>query len=117
MNIDPESLTDKVIRLGTVNARYPNRSILISVSSTKVKGQIMKAQAGYRNRNPAKRIYLAPDLSPKQRAEHKVLVDEMKRRRGQGENLKIRGGKIVSADLPNHHVARIQQHEGRDGGE
>ena len=40
-------------------------------------------------------IYIAPDLSPKQRETNKVLVAEFKRRKDNGEQIKIRNGKIV----------------------
>ena len=49
-------------------------------------------------RNPTRKIYISPDLSPKQWAENHKLVDELKRRRSDGENVKIKSGKIVPYD-------------------
>ena len=58
----------------------------------------MREQANYRMRNPTRKIYIYPDLSPKQRVENHKLVDELKRRRSDGENVKIKSGKIVRYD-------------------
>ena len=54
----------------------------------------MREEANYRMRNPTRKIYISLDITPKQRAENHKLVDELKRRRD-GENVKIKSGKIV----------------------
>ena len=58
----------------------------------------MREQANYRMRNPTRKIDISPDLSPKQRVKNHKLVDELKRRRSDGENVKIKSGKIVRYD-------------------
>ena len=63
-----------------------------------LQGRIMREQANYRMRNPTRKIYISPDFSPKQRVENHKLVDEIKRRRSDGENVKIKSGKIVLYD-------------------
>ena len=94
LKVNPDSIAEKVIRLGPKTSRFPHRLLLVSLSSLNVKGRIMREQANYRMRNPTRKI-LSPDLSPKQRAENHKLVDELKRRRSDGENVKIKSGKIV----------------------
>ena len=96
LGVEPDDISDLTVRLGKVSERFPNRSLLISVKSLKTKGDLMKAQVGFRQRNPTKRLYISPDLSPRQREDNKVLVAEFKRRKGAGENVKIRSGKIVT---------------------
>ena len=93
--VEPTELSDLTVRLGKVTDRFPSRSLLISVKSTRAKGDVMKAQTSYRQRNPTRKIYIAPDLSPKQRETNKVLVAEFKRRKDNGEQIKIKNGKIV----------------------
>ena len=40
----------------------------------------------------------APNGGPKQREENKKLVAELKKRRDEGENVRIKGGSIISLD-------------------
>ena len=58
----------------------------------------MREQANYRMRNPTRKTYISQDLSPKHRVENHKLVDELKRRRSDGENVKIKSWKIVPYD-------------------
>ena len=95
LGVEPTELSDLTGRLGKVTDRFPSRSLLISVKSTRAKGDVMKAQTSYRQRNPTRKIYIAPDLSPKQRETNRVLVAEFKRRKDNGKQIKIRNGKIV----------------------
>ena len=98
LKVNPDSIAEKVIRLGPKTGRFPHRLLLVSLSSLNVKGIIMREQANYRMRNPTRKIYISPDLSPKQRVENHKLVDELKRRRSDGENVQIKSGKIVRYD-------------------
>ena len=77
----------------------------------------MREQDNYRKRKPTRKIYISPALTPKQRAENHKLVDKLKRRRSNGENVKIRSGKIVPHDdCPNE--LQIPGHSHRqDSGE
>ena len=77
----------------------------------------MREQASYRMRNPTRKIYISPDLTPKQRAENHKLVDELKRRRSDGENVKIKSGRIVPYDdCPNEKQIPGDSHR-QDSGE
>ena len=67
LGVEPDDLSDFTVRLGKISERFPNRSVLISVKSLKTKGDLMKAQVGFRQRNPTKRLYISPDLSLRQR--------------------------------------------------
>ena len=89
LKVNPDSIAEKLIRLRPKTSRFPHRLLLVSLSSLNVKCRIMREQANYRMRNPTRKIYISPYLSPKQRAENHKLVDELKRRRSDGENVKI----------------------------
>ena len=73
------------------------RPIVIKVKTLDLKEEILKL------RNPSciidnksTRVYLAPDRTKKEVAERKILVEELNRRKDEGEtNLIIRGDKIV----------------------
>ena len=73
LKVNPDSIAEKVIRLGPKTSRFPHRLLLVSLSSLNVKGSIMREQANYRMRNPTMKIYISPDLSPKQRVENHKL--------------------------------------------
>ena len=98
ININSNELTHKCVRLGAKSPRYQSRLLLISLSSTKIRSDIMKAQVEYRAKHPNKKIYFSPDRSPKQREENKKMVVELKKRRDEGENVRIKGGSIISLD-------------------
>ena len=42
------------------------------------------------------KVFVSPDYTPKQQEENRKLVEEMKMRRARGENVKIKGGKVIS---------------------
>ena len=73
-----DSIAEKVIKLGPKTTRFPPRLLLVSLSSLNGKGRIMREQARYRLRNHTRKIYIFPDLTPKQRAENHKLVDELR---------------------------------------
>ena len=61
------------------------------------KRQILSKAKTLRNSTEWNRVYISPDLTPKERAENKKLRDELKRRRNEGEaNLIIRKGVITT---------------------
>ena len=43
LGVEPTELSDLTVRLGKVTDRFPSRSLLISVKSTRAKGDVMKA--------------------------------------------------------------------------
>ena len=65
LKVSPDSIAEKVIRLGPKTSRFPHRLLLVSLSSLNVKGRIMREQASYRMRSPTRKIYISPDLTPK----------------------------------------------------
>ena len=97
LKVTPYSIAEKVISLEPKTSRFPHRLLLVSLSSLNVKGRIMREQANYRMRYPTRKIYISPDLSPKQRSKNHKLVNALKRR-SDGENVKIKSGKIVPYD-------------------
>ena len=56
----------------------------------------MRKPANYRMINTTRKIYISPYLTPKQLAENHELVDKQKRRRIDGESVKIKSGQIVN---------------------
>ena len=59
---------------------------------------IITSHASYLRRHEEyNNIYIAPDMTKYQRHKHKQLIDELKRRRSNGENnLVIRNGEIIT---------------------
>ena len=84
LKVSPDSIAEKVIRLGPKTSRFPHSLLLVSLLSLNVKCRIMREQASYRMRNPTRKIYISTDLTPKQWAENHKLVDKVKRRRSDG---------------------------------
>ena len=77
-----------------------NWPLLISLEN-KDNTLYITTQAAYlRQHNKYENIYIASDMSKYQRSKHKRLVDELKRRKANGEeNLVIRNGEIVTRRL------------------
>lgn len=85
----------KAVRLGQ-KSNTKTRSLLIKVNDEESQKQILAHAPKLRFSKIWSRVYIQPDMSPKEREAHKKLYEELKRRRNQGENnLVIRHGKIV----------------------
>ena len=70
--------------------------ILVTVNDKEAKRQILRNAAELRQISVWKNIFVSPDFTFKERQANKILRDELKRRRSQGEtNLIIRNGKII----------------------
>ena len=60
----------------------------------------MRNAKNLRNSNTYKKVFISPDLLPKEREVNKLLHQELKRRKEAGEvNLIIRRGKIISKQV------------------
>ena len=63
-------------------------------------------------------IYITPDMTPKEREASKKLREELKKRRLEGEDVIIRGGKIVPTDVTKNSSFRgTRQGEGLEARE
>ena len=90
-----------MIRLGK-KEQGKTRLIRITVDSVKTKREILKRAKRLRDSEKWKRVFITPDLSPKERQRNKELREDLKSRTEEGEeNLVIRRGKIVK--LPESH--------------
>ena len=92
---------DFAARLGKVGGNRP-RLLKVGFRSQQQRNEILKKAKDVNAKQGDKKkwVYINPDMSQQQRAEDKKLREEMKRRIEGGENnLKIRGGKIVTVDI------------------
>jgi len=86
---------EKLVRLGRRNEN--NRPLLVIMREKDKKYEILSNASKLRNAQEEehRKVYISPDLTIKQREENKKLREELKRRRENGENLYIKGGKLV----------------------
>jgi len=85
----------KVIRLG---GKTPNkhRPLLLSIDDLDVKASIVSRSHLLRQHDRYKSVFIVPDRTKLEREKHKRVVEELKRRRTNGEKgLIIRNGHIV----------------------
>ena len=76
------------------------RPLLVSFASEANKLSVLSSAPRLLFHENYKKVYIAPDMTKLERAKHKKLVDELKRRRQQGElNLVIKNGTIVQRQL------------------
>ena len=96
----------KSVRLGQ-KSNTKTRSLLIKVDNEESQKQILALAPKLRFSETWSRVYIQPDMSPKEREAHKKLYEELKKRKNQGEsNLVIRRGKIVPY-VPHTYRTRI----------
>ena len=93
--VDPANLLCK--RIGRVG-RYP-RPILVTLPNMITKKQILSNSANLRNYRTSvdSKVFISPDLTPKQRAINKALREQVKIMRDNGHSVKIYRGEIVSS--------------------
>ena len=86
------------VRLGRKSDEGKNRLMKVTVDSVKTKREILSNAKKLKNYEKWSRVFITPDLSPKQRERSRALREELKRRQGEGEEgLMIRKGEIVKA--------------------
>lgn len=105
LNISGTEITNYT-RLGQKN-QYKPRPLLITVKDLDkrqaflINGKNLRASMSY-----LKNVYISPDYTPKEREHNKLLVDELRYRRSNGEdNLIIRRGKLVERNRPAQMVS------------
>ena len=75
-----------------------NRPLVVKFASLETREKFLKSSGDLKIKcgNAIKPVYMSIDRTQKQREAHKILVEQLKRRRATGEqNLAIRGDKIV----------------------
>lgn len=107
---DRESVTTLLDAIGVINPSFHdvrrigkvqyNRSRLIRItcSNTEEKNVILRNAKKLRSVTCFKKVFINSDLTPMQQKMHKELRDELKRRKNEGENVRIRHGEIVRID-------------------
>ena len=84
---------NKCFRLG----RFQNdklRPLLVTLTDSSASGQILKSAKTLRTSNTYERMYISPDLTPKEREANKCLRTELHRRKEEGANLIIKCRKL-----------------------
>ena len=102
--IDPEkTLVDSNIvdlyRRGELQPGNPNpRPVIVKFSSVDLRNQILRIRnPNYTKENTSHKVFIHPDRTKLEQKSHKLLVDQLKKRRQEGEtNIFIRSGKIVT---------------------
>ena len=84
-----------IVRLGKkIQGRA--RLTKVTLDSVKSKRELLNNAKKLRSTEKWERVYITPDLSPREREENKKLREELKKRRDEGETgIVIRRGKIV----------------------
>ena len=87
---------EKAIRVGKRNENKP-RILIATLKDEDTKWEILKASKALRNseNDVAKNIYINKDMTQKEREKNRALREEVKKRRSQGENVKIVKGRCV----------------------
>ena len=74
-----------------------NRPLLITLMDNNIRNRILRNAKDLQKSSTYSKVFISPDLSPKERASNKILRQELRRRKEAGEaNLIIRHGKIVT---------------------
>ena len=86
----------KTAHLGRINPDKP-RPLLVNLSDSSSRRYLLQNSKILRGNPEYNKVYISPDLSPKEREANKKLHMELRQHRQGGEtNLIIRKGKIVS---------------------
>ena len=86
----------KVTRLGKLVGEKPG-PLLVTLGDSSARRNILRNVKTLRNSSSYKKVFINPDLTPKERVANKQILEELRHRRQQGEvNLIIRRNKIVS---------------------
>ena len=86
----------KVTDLGRLNPEKP-RPLLVNLSDSSSRKYLLQNARMLRGNSECNRVYISPDLSPKERELNKKLHTELKRHKQAGEtNLIFKKGKIVT---------------------
>lgn len=86
-----------VARIGKPSSKR-SRLVRVTLSDSEMKMSILKNSKSLRSSNSYRHIFVNNDLTFKQREEQKALRDELKTRRGNGEDVVIYKNKITRKD-------------------
>ena len=97
---------EDVTRIGKISSTRPRLLRLKCTDSNARKILLVKSKELTRSQK-FKQVYINPDLTHSQRERNRELREELKRRREQGENVKIRYNKVVDANV-NKQLSHFQ---------
>lgn len=88
-------------RLGQTRKEGKVRPVKVTVSSSTIVNQILTKARNLKQSEKHSKVFICPDRSPVQRAEHKQMVAELKEKAKEDTSMRhfIRGGKICSASI------------------
>ena len=90
------------VRIGKLSSKDSlTRPVKVNLGSSVVVSQILEKAKRLARSPKHNKVYISPDRSPTQRAEHRALVQELKDKRITDPNKRyyLRNGTIVSADI------------------
>ena len=100
------------MRLGkkTEDSSTKPRLLRVTLENVEVKKQILMKAKHLRDSvdGNLSKVFISPDLTPKEREANRKLREELKARRDQGENVVIRNGKIVDSKSSFRPRGRIE---------
>lgn len=88
----------KPVRLGKKNADSDKPRLLkVTLDSIETKKQVLSKAKTLKNssRSDLQKVYVSPDLTPKEREANRKLREELKVRRDKGDDVMIRNGKVI----------------------
>ena len=76
--------------------------LIVTLKDEETKWEVLKASKALRNseNDIAKNIFINKDMTQKEREKNRILREELKSRRAQGQNVKIVKGKCVILEDP-----------------
>ena len=103
----PENAIVSIRRVGRPSQDYP-RHLIVTLDSMKTKIMILKAAPNLRRksldnaslRGESNTLFISPDYTKQQQLKQKDLRDEVKRRRANGETVKIYRDQVISVINP-----------------
>lgn len=96
------SIVAHIHRLGKVNSRKP-RLLKIICKDSDTKRSVLHRAKDLRGMPGYDRIFVNSDLTPAQQMKEKSLREDLRRRRGLGQDVMIKRGKIVQKHPSNFH--------------
>lgn len=98
-----EDIVTNTYRIGKSNSRGPRLLKVVCCNADEKRAVLLKAKE-LRRMEEYSRVFINSDLTPAQQVKNKALREDLKRRRGLGEDVVIQRGKIVKrGSLSNFH--------------
>ena len=96
----------KCYRVGRPNGQGKGRLLRVTFSNSELKSEVLRSARKLKASTSFRKVYVNPDRTPVQQAEHKNLRSELLSRRGKGEDVVIFKQSVVpraDVNLKNFH--------------